>query len=64
MVCLASTALVKHPDADAYYLEKPTPGQIIWDGEDIFAMDGRYRNLLGYLLRILGTIQTFPSTTT
>ncbi|OLA35661.1 MAG: ABC transporter ATP-binding protein [Firmicutes bacterium CAG:110_56_8] len=25
-------------------LMKPTSGQIIWDGEDIFAMDGRYRN--------------------
>ena len=28
-------------------LMKPTSGQIIWDGEDIFAMDGRYRKLLG-----------------
>lgn len=35
-------------------LMKPTSGQITWDGEDIFAMDGRYRTLLGYLPQDFG----------
>ena len=26
-------------------LMKPTSGQITWDGEDVFAMDGQYRYL-------------------
>ena len=40
-------------------LMKPTSGQIIWDGEDIFAMDGRYRNLLGYLPQDFGYYPDF-----
>ena len=27
----------------------PSSGQITWNGEDVFAMDGQYRMLLGYL---------------
>ena len=40
-------------------LMKPTSGQISWDGEDIFAMDGRYRNLLGYLPQDFGYYPDF-----
>ena len=32
-------------------LMKPTSGQITWDGEDVFAMDGKYRMLLAYSVR-------------
>ena len=40
-------------------LMKPTSGQITWDGEDIFAMDGRYRMLLGYLPQDFGFYPDF-----
>ena len=40
-------------------LLKPTSGYITWDGEDIFAMDGRYRQLLGYLPQDYGFYPDF-----
>ena len=40
-------------------LIKPTSGRITWDGEDIFAMDGKYRMLLGYLLQDFGFYPDF-----
>ena len=40
-------------------LIKPTAGQITWDGEDIFAMDGKYRTLLGYLPQDFGYYPDF-----
>ncbi len=40
-------------------LIKPTSGQITWDEEDIFAMDGRYRKLLGYLPQDFGYYPDF-----
>lgn len=40
-------------------LMKPTSGEITWDGEDIFAMDGRYRTLLGYLPQDFGYYPDF-----
>ena len=40
-------------------LLKPTSGSITWDGEDIFAMDGRYRQLLGYLPQDYGFYPDF-----
>ena len=40
-------------------LMKPTSGIITWDGEDIFAMDGRYRMLLGYLPQDFGYYPDF-----
>ena len=40
-------------------LIKPTSGCITWDDEDIFAMDGRYRNLLGYLPQDFGYYPDF-----
>ena len=40
-------------------LIKPTSGQITWDGEDIFDMDGRYRMLLGYLPQDFGYYPDF-----
>ena len=40
-------------------LMKPTSGAITWDGEDIFAMDGRYRTLLGYLPQDFGVYPDF-----
>lgn len=40
-------------------LMKPTSGSITWDGEDIFAMDGRYRMLLGYLPQDFGYYPDF-----
>ena len=42
-------------------LMKPTAGQITWDGEDIFAMDGRYRSLLGYLPQDFGYYPDFSA---
>lgn len=40
-------------------LLKPTAGTILWDGEDIFQMDGRYRRLLGYLPQEFGYYPDF-----
>ena len=40
-------------------LMKPTSGQITWDGEDVFAMDGQYRMLLGYLPQDFGYYPDF-----
>ena len=40
-------------------LMKPTAGQITWDGDDIFAMDGKYRTLLGYLPQDFGYYPDF-----
>ncbi|MBR2950307.1 MAG: ABC transporter ATP-binding protein [Lachnospiraceae bacterium] len=40
-------------------LIKPTSGRITWDGEDIFAMDGKYRMLLGYLPQDFGFYPDF-----
>ena len=40
-------------------LIKPTSGRITWDGADIFAMEGRYRNLLGYLPQEFGYYPDF-----
>ena len=40
-------------------LMKPTSGQITWDGEDVFAMDGKYRALLGYLPQDFGYYPDF-----
>lgn len=40
-------------------LMKPTSGQITWDGEDVFAMDGKYRMLLGYLPQDFGYYPDF-----
>ena len=37
----------------------PTSGSICWDGEDIFAMEGRFRNLLGYLPQDFGFYPNF-----
>ena len=40
-------------------LMKPTSGHITWDGEDVFAMDGQYRMLLGYLPQDFGYYPDF-----
>ena len=40
-------------------LMKPTSGQITWDEQDIFEMDGKYRNLLGYLPQDFGFYSDF-----
>ena len=40
-------------------LMTPTSGQISWDGEDVFAMDGKYRMLLGYLPQDFGYYPDF-----
>ena len=40
-------------------LMKPTSGVITWDGEDVFAMDGQYRMLLGYLPQDFGYYPDF-----
>ena len=40
-------------------LLKPTGGQITWDGQDIFSMDGDYRRLLGYLPQDFGYYPDF-----
>ena len=40
-------------------LMKPTSGMITWDGEDIIAMDGKYRTLLGYLPQDFGYYPDF-----
>lgn len=40
-------------------LLQPTAGSITWDGEDVFAMEGRYRSLLGYLPQEFGFYPSF-----
>ena len=40
-------------------LMKPTSGQITWDGEDVFSMDGKYQMLLGYLPQDFGYYPDF-----
>ena len=35
-------------------LLKPDRGEIAWNGQDIFAMDGEYRRILGYLPQDFG----------
>ncbi len=40
-------------------LMKPTSGEILWDGRDIFQMDGSYRKLLGYLPQDFGYYPDF-----
>ena len=40
-------------------LLKPTSGEILWDGRDIFQMDSEYRNLLGYLPQEFGFYPEF-----
>ena len=37
----------------------PTSGSICWDGEDIFAMEGRFRSILGYLPQEFGFYPNF-----
>lgn len=40
-------------------LLNPSAGEITWDGENIFAMDKDYRNLLGYLPQDFGVYPDF-----
>ena len=40
-------------------LLQPTSGSVSWDGEDIFAMEGRFRNILGYLPQDFGFYPNF-----
>lgn len=40
-------------------LLKPTAGSLVWDGKDIFSMDGEYRKLLGYLPQEFGFYPDF-----
>lgn len=40
-------------------LLKPSSGTVTWDGRDIFAMDGEYRKLLGYLPQDFGYYPDF-----
>lgn len=40
-------------------LIRPTAGRILWEGEDIFEMDMRYRKLLGYLPQDFGFYPDF-----
>lgn len=40
-------------------LLKPTQGSITWNGRDIFAMDGEYRKILGYLPQDFGYYPDF-----
>ena len=40
-------------------LIKPTYGEILWDGQDVYAMDGQYRKLLGYLPQDFGYYPDF-----
>lgn len=37
----------------------PTKGSILWDGEDIYAMDERYRMMLGYLPQKFGYYKNY-----
>ena len=40
-------------------LIKPTSGEILWDGQDVCALDGQYRKLLGYLPQDFGYYPDF-----
>ena len=40
-------------------LLQPSSGSILWDGEDIFTMEGRFRNILGYLPQDFGFYPNF-----
>ncbi len=40
-------------------LIKPTSGSILCDGKDIFALDGEYRRILGYLPQEFGFYPEF-----
>lgn len=40
-------------------LLSPTSGSILWDGQDIFQMDGQYRKILGYLPQEFGFYPDF-----
>ena len=40
-------------------LIRPTSGEILWNGRDIFEMDGNYRKLLGYLPQDFGFYPDF-----
>lgn len=40
-------------------LIRPTSGEILWDGQDIFALDGGYRKNLGYLPQDFGYYPDF-----
>ncbi len=40
-------------------LLKPSSGEILWNGKDIFRMDSAYRNLLGYLPQEFGFYPEF-----
>lgn len=40
-------------------LIKPTSGEILWDGQDVYAMDGQYRKILGYLPQDFGYYPDF-----
>lgn len=40
-------------------LIKPTDGEILWDRQDVFKMDGQYRKLLGYLPQDFGYYPDF-----
>ena len=40
-------------------LIKPNSGEILWDGQDVYAMDGQYRKLLGYLPQDFGYYPDF-----
>ncbi len=40
-------------------LIKPTSGEILWDGQDVFVLDGQYRKLLGYLPQDYGYYPDF-----
>ena len=40
-------------------LLQPTSGGVYWDGEDIFTMEGRFRNILGYLPQDFGFYPNF-----
>ena len=40
-------------------LIKPTSGEILWDGQNIHQMDGKYRNLVGYLPQDFGYYPDF-----
>ncbi len=40
-------------------LLRPTAGRILWDGQDIFALDGAYRRILGYLPQDFGFYPDF-----